>query len=113
MRNHYLEKVGKLREGQSTTTVGITRHCPNISILIHEEAVQEFQRQHVMDLVGIVLIALQMALDHSFKCFPLDVWPRQRAWVHESLPNVASQSISVPDSVMIELVSAQNESFEM
>ena len=83
------------------------------SCRIDEKTVQEFQRQHVVDLIGIVPISPQMALHYGFEFVPLDVRTGKSARIQEHLAYVTGQGVSIPDSVMIKLVSPEEEPFEM
>jgi hypothetical protein len=75
--------------------------------------VQEFQRQHIVDCGRVVPVSLHMAVHDGFKVFPFNVRSRKSTRIQEHLTNIAGLEISIPDSIMIELVPAEEEALKM
>lgn len=72
-----------------------------------------FQGQYLMDFGSVVSIALQVAPNHFLQPLSLNIWPAKTARVQEHFPNISSECISVPDPEMEDLVSSEEEMFEM
>ena len=79
---------------------------------VQEKAVKEFQRQHLVDLGGVVPVSIEMAPHHGFEPIPFEIWPGKCPWVEQHLANVLGQDVPVPHTIMGELVPAQEEPFE-
>jgi len=75
--------------------------------------VQELQREYFVDPAGEVPVPLEMTLYHGFERLPLKVWSRKRPAVEKHFPNILGESIPVPNSKMVELMSSEKEAFEM
>ncbi len=67
---------------------------------------QEFQREHFVDLEGVVPVALEVSPHHGLKSVPFEVRPRKRPRVEQHLSNVLGEGIAIPNSKMVELVPA-------
>lgn len=74
---------------------------------------QEFQTQELVDLCGVVPVALQVTPHHRLHSAAVQVGSRKRAGVEKDIPNVRRQRVPIPDSEMIELVSAEEQAFQV
>ena len=73
---------------------------------------QELQRQHLVDLRGVVPVSFEMSSHHRFKPVRFEVRPGERPRVEQHLLNILGEGIPVPDAEMVELVPAKEEPFE-
>ena len=64
----------------------------------------EFQGERLVDLVGVIPVAFQVALDHLLQSSSFNVWPAQTPWVEQHLSDIASKDIPVPDAEMEDFV---------
>ena len=48
----------------------------------------QFQGQQLMDLRGVVLVSLEVALHDSFDAIVIQIWPGQRFGIQQYLTNV-------------------------
>src|SRR5262245_66692496 len=74
---------------------------------------QEFQRQQLMYLVGVVPIPLQMTVYYGLNPLSFKIRSGQTAPVEQQLPNVSSQDIAVPNTKVQVLVPPQDQAFEV
>src|SRR5207245_2171024 len=82
------------------------------SFRVQKKSVQEFQGQHLVDLVGVVPVSLEVASHHGLELVSVEIRSGKSARVQEHFPNVAGERIPVPDPKMIELVPPEEEAFE-
>src|SRR4029077_12895202 len=66
-----------------------------------------------MNRVGVVAVALEMALHNGFHSTPFQVRAREGATIEQHFLDVLGESIAIPDAEVIELVAAKEEPFEV
>lgn len=81
--------------------------------IVEEEAVNQFQGQHLVEFGGVVSIPLDMPPYHSLKAFAFDIGPGKGARVEQHFLNIPGEGIPVPNAEMEGLVSSQEDVFEV
>src|SRR6266436_1699750 len=74
---------------------------------------QELQREHFVDLEGVVPVALEVSPHHAFESTAVEVRPGKGPRVEQHFTDVGGESIPVPNPEMAELVPAQDETIQM
>src|SRR5271156_879505 len=73
----------------------------------------EFQSKRLVNLVRVIPVAFQVALNHVLQSLPFNVWSAQTAWVEQHLPNIPGKGVAVPDPEMERFVPSQEQAFEV
>jgi hypothetical protein len=79
--------------------------------MIQEEAVNQFQGEHLVEFGGVVSIPFEMTSYYSHQPFSFDIGPGKSARVEQRFLKISGEGIPVPDAEMEWLVCAQKELF--
>lgn len=79
--------------------------------IVQEQAVQDFERQDLVDFRGVIALPGKVPPDCRFHPFSLNIRPGQAARVKQHLPNIIRQVIPVPDPKVKDLMPAEEQAF--
>jgi hypothetical protein len=87
--------------------------CLQESSWVEKKAVEKFHCEQLVDLLRMIPVSVEVALDHSFDPDPVEVWPGECPRVEQHFPNIVGEGIPIPDSEMIELVPTKEKALQM
>src|SRR5208283_2745040 len=83
------------------------------TLRVDEKAVQQFQREYLVDLRGVVAVAFKVATHHRFQRLGIKISPGEGSRVQKHFLHVFGKRIAVPDAEMVVLVPAEEKALEM
>src|SRR5271157_7681 len=78
-----------------------------------KQTVRKLQGEHLVNLSGVVAVALQVAAHYGFQPLAVQVWPGKSARVKEHFLNVSGEPVPVPNPEMVILVTAEEKTLQM
>ena len=82
-------------------------------LLFDQEPLDQFASKKLVNLRGIVSIALQVTINHSFDSRSSEIGPVSRARIQKDVLDVLRQLIPVPAAEVVEFVAAQKETLKV
>src|SRR6267154_3409281 len=81
------------------------------SLRVNESQMKKFEGQHLVDLEGVVSVALDVSLNNSLNPLRLEIGPGKTPRIQEHFSNIAGQGIPVPHAKVMKFVPAEEQAF--
>src|SRR5688572_1990935 len=95
------------------STIFVRPSSRRLADSVQEEAMNELQRQDLVDLSRVVPVSLEVPVYDPFERVAIDIRPGESAGIQQHLADVAGQRVAVPQPEMVELVPPEKEAFDV